>query len=206
MRDARKQPAEADGRVQRGARNHEAIAEAMYELVRTTHAPPTMEEVARRAGVGTRTVFRQFQDLDSLYRTMNERLLREIVSTISMTLPPGELESDVRALARRRAQVFEHMMPFRHATRGLRHTSAFLREQDARLAQMLRTMLEAIVRPHLGEDAESTLEVLDVLLSFEAWDRLRETQKLSAKAAERAIGDAAFALAMASKRKRKQAR
>ena len=169
----------------------------MYELVRTTHASPTMDEVARRAGVGTRTVFRQFQDLESLYRTINERLLREILSTVSLTPPSGELKSDLRALAHRRAQVFEHMMPFRHATRGLRHTSAFLREQDARLAQMLRSMLEAIVGPHLGEDAQSTVEVLDVLMSFEAWDRLRETQKLSAKAAERAIGDAAFSLATA---------
>jgi AcrR family transcriptional regulator len=202
MRDARKQPAEADGRVRRGARNHEAIVEAMYELVRTTHAPPTMEEVARRAGVGTRTVFRQFQDLDSLYRTMNERLLGEIMSTVSLTPPSGELEPDLRALAHRRARVFEHVMPFRHATRGLRHTSAFLREQDARFAQMLRAMVEAVVGPHLGEDAESALEALDVLLSFEAWDRLRETQKLSAKAAEVVISDAAFALATASKKKR----
>jgi AcrR family transcriptional regulator len=198
MRDAKKPTPEADGRVLRGARNHEAIAEAMYELVRTTHAPPTMEEVARRAGVGTRTVFRQFQDLDSLYRTMNERLLSEIMSTVSLAPPSGELEADLRALAHRRARVFEHMTPFRHATRGLRHTSAFLREQDVRLAQMLRAMLQAIVHSHLGEDAEDTLEALDVLMSFEAWDRLRETQKLSAKAAERVIADAAIALVAAS--------
>lgn len=191
---------EADGRVRRGARNHEAIVDAMYELVRTTHAPPTMDEVARRAGVGTRTVFRQFQDLDSLYRTMNERLLREILSMVSVTPPTGELEPDLRTLAHRRAQIFEHIMPFRHATRGLRHPSAFLREQDAHFAQMLRAILETIVGPHLGEDAQSTLELLDLLLSFEAWDRLRETQKLSAKAAEQTIGDAAVTLAMGSKK------
>ncbi len=190
----------ADGRVRRGARNHEAIVDAMYELVRTTHAPPTMDEVARRAGVGTRTVFRQFQDLESLYRSMNERLLGEILSMVSVTPPTGELESDLRALAHRRAQIFEHIMPFRHATRGLRHTSTFLREQDTRFAQMLRAMVETIVRPHLAEDAQSTLEILDLLLSFEAWDRLRETQKLSEKDAEQAIGDAALVLARGSKK------
>ncbi len=57
---------------------------------------------------------------------------------------------------------------------------------------MLRAVLETIA--HLGEDAQSTLEVLDALLSFEAWDRLRGNQKLSAKAAEQAIGDAGLAL------------
>jgi AcrR family transcriptional regulator len=200
MANPRKESGVADGRVRRGARNHEAIVDAMYELVRTTHAPPTMDEVARRAGVGTRTVFRQFQDLESLYRSMNERLLGEILSMVSVTPPTGELESDLRALAHRRAQIFEHIMPFRHATRGLRHTSTFLREQDTRFAQMLRAMVETIVRPHLAEDAQSTLEILDLLLSFEAWDRLRETQKLSEKDAEQAIGDAALVLARGSKK------
>lgn len=190
---------DGDGRVRRGARNHEAIVDAMYELVRTTHAPPTMDEVARRAGVGTRTVFRQFQDLDSLYRTMNERLLREILAMVTLTPPTGDLATDLRALAHRRAKIFEHISPFRHATRGLRHASTFLREQDARFVHMLRAMLETTVRPHLGEAPESTLEILDVLLSFEAWDRLRETQKLGAKAAEQAIADAALALAKESK-------
>jgi AcrR family transcriptional regulator len=185
-----------DGRVRRGARNHQAIVDAMYELVRTTHAPPTMDEVARRAGVGTRTVFRQFQDLESLFRTMNERLLGEILGMVTLTPPTGDLATDLRALAHRRAKVFEHISPFRHATRGLRHTSTFLREQDARFTHMLRAMLETTVRPHLAEDAQSTLEILDLLLSFEAWDRLRETQKLGAKAAEQAISDAALALAM----------
>ena len=159
-----------------------------------------MDEVARRAGVGTRTVFRQFQDLESLYRSMNERLLGEILSMVSVTPPTGELESDLRALAHRRAQIFEHIMPFRHATRGLRHTSTFLREQDTRFAQMLRAMDETIVRPYLAEDAQRTLEILDLLLSFEAWDRLRETQKLSEKDAEQAIGDAALVLARGSKK------
>jgi AcrR family transcriptional regulator len=206
MREAReKQPVrrepagrEPDGRELRGARSHAAIAEAMYELVRTTHAAPTMEEVARRAGVGTRTVFRQFQDMDSLYRTLNERLLSEVVSLVAVVPPSGELEADLRALVSRRAQVFEHMTPFRRASRAMRHASAFLRGQDARLTQLLRAMLAAVVAPHLGTDAETTLEALDALTSFEVWDRLRDAQRLSPKLAERVVADAAVVLASAA--------
>ena len=52
-----------DGRVLRGARNHALIVQAIYDLVRAGNVAPTAEEVAARAGVGVRTIFRQFKDL-----------------------------------------------------------------------------------------------------------------------------------------------
>jgi hypothetical protein len=42
------------------------------------------------------------------------------------------------------------------------------------------------------------VEALEVLLSFEAWDRLRDQQKLSAKRAEAVLLGAATALATAT--------
>ena len=42
----------------------------MLELVRAGAISPNAEEVAERAGVGLRTVFRRFDDMDSLYREM----------------------------------------------------------------------------------------------------------------------------------------
>ncbi len=188
-----------DGRVRRGARNHEAIARAMYDLVRMTHLPPTVEEVARRAGVGTRTVFRQFEDLESLYRSLNDRLQGEILAMVSLAPPSGELEADLRALVARRARVFEHLTPFRRAGRLVRHQSPFLKEQDAMTARFFRAALEA----HLGPDVRGdALEALDALLSFEVWDRMRDAQGLTAKRAERVLADAAITLARAASSRR----
>lgn len=189
-----------DGRVLRGARNHEAIARAMYDLVRKTHLPPSVEEVARRAGVGTRTVFRQFEDLEALYRSLNDRLQREIMAMVSLAPPSGELEADLRALVARRARVFEHLIPFRRAGRLVRHQSPFLKEQDAMMARFFRVALEAHLGPEVRGDA---LEALDALLSFEAWDRMRDAQGLSAKRAERVLADAAIVLARAASRSRR---
>jgi len=68
---ARKKSLEAsgngpDGRALRGARNRERIVEALLELVREGELLPTAEQVSQRAGVGTRTVFRHFDDMESL--------------------------------------------------------------------------------------------------------------------------------------------
>ena len=55
---------EADGRVLRGARTRERIVDAVFELVSEGTVRPTAEEVASRAGVGIRTVFRHFDDME----------------------------------------------------------------------------------------------------------------------------------------------
>jgi AcrR family transcriptional regulator len=51
--------------VQRGARNRAAIVAALLELVGEGELEPTAEQVAERACVGTRTVFRHFADMES---------------------------------------------------------------------------------------------------------------------------------------------
>lgn len=187
--------AKTDGRVLRGERNHALIVQAIYDLIRAGNVQPTAEAVADRAGVGTRTVFRQFEDMETLYRSLGERLRIEVMALIELTPATGRLVEDLRTIVGRRARVYEHLTPFRRANRVVRHTSAFLQQQDAELSGLLRAALEAIVGPHLGRDAGDTMEALDLLLSFEAWDRLRDEQKLSVRRAEQVLVEATTALA-----------
>lgn len=198
--------AASDGRVLRGERNHAAIVQAIYELVQATHLPPTVEEVARRAGVGTRTLFRQFEDLESLYQSLHDRLEGEIIALALPVEPSGQLEDDLRALIARRARIYEHMTPFRRAGRIARSTSAFLKDRDARATRVFRAMLVAVVGPHFppalaARDGAQSIEVLDVLLSFEAWDRMRDQQGLSVDRAKRVLLNAALAIVDAAKRR-----
>jgi AcrR family transcriptional regulator len=191
---ARRAAKPPDGRVLRGARNHALIVQALYALLREGNVQPTAEEVAKRAGVGTRTVFRQFEDMESLYSSLGDRLQAEIMALIDLTPPEGDLAKDVRVLVARRARIFEHLTPFRRAGRLVRHTSAYLQDQDATITAIFREAMAAILGPHLSDDAADTFEALDVLLSFEAWDRLRDQQRLSAKRAEQVLVKAATAL------------
>ena len=64
----------SDGRVRRGERSRDQIVGALLELVQEGFLRPAAEQVARRARVGTRTVFRHFEDMDSLNPEINQRL------------------------------------------------------------------------------------------------------------------------------------
>ncbi len=187
-----------DGRVRRGTRNHEAIMQALSDLIKETHLPPSIADIAQRAGVGTRTIFRQFEDVETLYQKISERVLRDVTSMPFPTAPSGDLEHDLRMLVARRARIFEHITPFRHAGQLVKHQSAFLQKQNETLTQIFRTALMAVVSPHIGDAACNIIEALDTLLSFEAWDRLRCQQKLNSEQAEHVLADAALVLAKAA--------
>lgn len=107
-----------DGRVQRGATSRERILQAIYEIVRSGQVRPTAEEVAERAQVGLRTVFRHFSDMDTLRDDLTARVAAEIRSMLLETaVPPDTLEESVSAICQRRARIFEHIAPFRRAVR-----------------------------------------------------------------------------------------
>lgn len=186
--------AQADGRAQRSARTQAAITRAVYDLVRAQSRFPTVLEVARHAGVGERTVFRQFRDLETLAASIHALVVPEVLLLARTAPPTGDLHADVIELVSRRARIFEFITPFQRAVRahgaGLRLAS----EQNAAMAATMRAATEATLGPHLGDRPHDTLEVIDLLLSFDAWDRLRAVQKLEAAYAERVLRQAVLVL------------
>jgi hypothetical protein len=65
----------------------------------------------------------------------------------------------------------------------------------------LRAAMLGVLQPHLGTEAEDTIEALDLLLSFEAWERLRHQQEVSVKRAQRILAAAALTLVTAARAK-----
>jgi AcrR family transcriptional regulator len=190
---AKPEPEVADGRRRRGMDNRARIVAAMMEMVRADEIAPSAERVAARADVGLRTVFRHFQDMDSLYREMSLAIEREIRAIIDQPLqsPPGPAR--VVELIGRRARAFETIAPFRRAAEAFRHRSKFLGTDYARLVTQLRAILERELPPEAARDPLK-LEALDLLLSFEAWARLRRDQGLSVDQAKAVLESAARAL------------
>ncbi len=179
----------SDGRRQRAARSHTAIVDAVYELVRTSGEPPDIAAVAARAGVGVRTVFRQFSDLETLHRSINERIAHDVQALLEQPTP--DATSPLAASIARRARVFEHITPFRRAARLARPTSRFLTEQEALIAAVFRGALRDVVGDDIDDDV---FEALDLLLSWETWERLRRTQGLSVRHAQQVVSVAASTL------------
>jgi AcrR family transcriptional regulator len=182
----------SDGRVRRGERSREAIVAALFELVGEGSLQPTAQQVAERAGVGIRSVFRHFADMDRLFAAMDARLRAEVVPLLREEPPPGTLRERARALVQRRAQVFERIAPYKRSANVQRWRSPFLRARHAAMARELRADLLRWL-PELGRAPEE-LAALELLTSFEAWDRLRSEQRLSRERAEAALERAVLAL------------
>ena len=179
-------PEAGDGRTRRRERNRERVLEALFALVREGYCRPTADQVAERAGVGRRTVFRHFDDLESLFAELATQVREEARKsrvTVDLARP---LRDRVRELVARRASLFEDLAPFRRANRSQLWRSPVLRSFEVENNLELRKeLLHAI--PELQKASRDSAEGVEMLTGPEAWDRLREAQSLSSAEAETTI-------------------
>ena len=136
--------------------------------------------MADRAKVGLRTVFRHFNDMDSLYREMSAVIEAELRGIIAQPFKAKDWQGRVLELVQRRASVYERIAPFRRAADVHRLRSNVLEADHARFAALAREILRREMPAEAARD-KARFEALDMLLSFEAWVRLRRDQGLSAK-------------------------
>jgi AcrR family transcriptional regulator len=172
-------PPTTDGRRLRGQDNRARIVEAMLEIIGSGEPVPGAEQVAARANVGLRTVFRHFKDMDSLYSEMSDVIEGEVYSVVDQPFQASDWRGRVIELVARRGTVFENIGPFKRASDIFRHRSRFLDADNTRLVTALRDILKRELPAEVVADP-IRLEVLDLLLSFESWSRLRREQGLTA--------------------------
>jgi len=187
----RHEPA-GDGRVRRSQRSGQAIVEAVLSLVGEDILEPTAQQVAKRARVGIRTVFRRFADMESLFAEMEARLHAEALPLLIGGRPEGGVRDRALALVRRRVAFFERIAPYKRSGNLKRWRSPFLRDRHARLVRVLRAELLRWL-PEVGHAAALT-DALDLVTSFEAWDRLRSEQALGRARAQAAVERTVLAL------------
>ncbi|MGH7023235.1 MAG: TetR/AcrR family transcriptional regulator [Caulobacteraceae bacterium] len=179
-------PPHPDGRRRRSQDSRARIVSAMLDLVRAGEVSPVAEQVAARAGVGLRTVFRHFKDMDGVYREMAVAIEAELSAMLRPRLRGETWRQRLADLIDRRALAFETIAPFKRAADAHRVGSAFLEARHARLTAASRAILREALPPAVAGDT-TTLECLDLLLSYETWSRLRREQHLTPRRARATI-------------------
>ncbi len=182
-----------DGRVRRGEANRERILEALYELVGEGVSQPTAEQVAKRAGVGERTVFRHFEDMETLYAEINARLRQEYGPLLGEPVREGPLEARVASLVERRVRVFDHALPYFRAAQRHRARSKYLREEYTHTRRQLREELVRQLAPEI-EASGDLVEAIELLVTPDAYDRLRGEQRLGRERVTQLLERAVLAL------------
>lgn len=175
-----------DGRRERSRSSRAKIVRAMLELVGGGNIAPSAAQIAVAAGVGLRSVFRHFDDMETLYREMADQIEATVLPITLQPLEATEWRDRVRELAARRAMVFEMILPYRLSANIRRFESAFLMEGYRRMLALERSLLEAVLPPAVLAD-KVQVDMLLVPLSFQTWRLLRHDQQLEVPSATRIV-------------------
>lgn len=178
--------AKTDGRHQRSERSRRQIVDALLKLIARGEMNPGAAQVADEAGVGLRSVFRHFEEMDTLYREMTAQIEAEVMPEVMAPFIAKDWRGKLGEMVERRVRVFERIMPYRVAGAARRFQSDYLMQDYKRAVALEQAALKAILPKAIVKDGD-TLAALDLVLSFESWRRLRQDQRLSPAKAEAAM-------------------
>lgn len=174
------EPASTDGRRARSAASRRKIIAAMSDLIAAGDPNPSAAAVAKHAGVGLRSVFRHFDDKDSIFREIDEIVVGAFQPVMEAPYKSDQCQGQLFELIERRAQLYEAIAPFRLATQPARKKSKFLRENYRRHYQGEKRMLDAILPDPIKTDTRIGRSIL-IATSFDSWRLLRQDEELSQK-------------------------
>ena len=173
---------EPDGRHLRTERSRQAFIDEALALVRAGVLEPTAQQVAERTGVGVRTFFRHFADMEALFAAADKHIRQQSEARFLGGDREGSPEERIVHVIERRANAYEIEKYSALSVAALSWRYDTLRKNYARYQHGLRIDLDDWL-PELKKLPRSRREALDAATSFEMWHRLRVHQGVGKAAA-----------------------
>jgi AcrR family transcriptional regulator len=179
--------AKIDGRRLRSERTRLAIIEAYLELLRRNSVMPTAAQLADQAGCSVRSIFERFSDLDALsLATADYAIAQGQAEAVARNID-GDRPTRIHSHVETRALACEKWLPLWRIITSLDQDAEMrTRVVLVRLANIERMkLMYRLELASLREAArDQLLTALAVLISFESWDQMRHTFRLSTEAAQ----------------------
>ena len=169
-----------DGRRLRSERSRQAIIDASLALIEEGVLVPTAQQISERAGVGIRSFFRHFSDMENLFATADEQNRASIEALFVGGDRDGSTEERILHAVECRANGYENQKNIVLTTAAQSWRYEILRKNYARYQRGLRKDLDNWL-PELKTVSPHRREMIDAATSFEMWHRLRVHQGLSKK-------------------------
>jgi AcrR family transcriptional regulator len=144
-----------DGRTLRRTRNRTAVIAALLAIIREGNLRPSASEIADRAGVSHRSIFRYFDDLDDLRQTAIDQAFSEARPLAGIPdIGSGTLEQRIAAIVDARMTLFESVDETMQLARTQAPSMPSIDEGIAEIAQAFRTQ----VAQHFAQELAATQE------------------------------------------------
>ena len=145
----------------------------MFDLIVEGHLPPAVDQVARRAGVSTATIFRYFGTLDDLQQETVARFVERFDHLLEIDRPgEGSATSLVRRFVDSRITLFSTVGPVMHLAwvRSLDQPriAAAVRENRRRLRDATEEHFASALGPR-STRRNGLVDAIDGMCSIESW-------------------------------------
>lgn len=192
-------PRGIDGRSARRERNSEAVLDAAHSLFVEQQRVPLVEDVAARAGVSLRSVYRYFPDTGQLMAAALARRTRSVEKDWHLPrLGEGTLEERVERFVDHRLHLYEVSGGTIRAAYALAGREPVIAEQVERRRNqaMAQTRLHFTVETDTLSPpvAEAVIACLEALCQFESLELLRVHQGMSRERAREVLVSGVTAL------------
>jgi AcrR family transcriptional regulator len=168
-----------DGRRARRHRSRDLAVDALLDLLGEGVVRPTAQQVAERSGVSLRSIFRIFDDVESLNAAACARQVSRVRHLFVDVPGEGSLEDRIGAVVAINGRLYESIAPVRRAALREAPGSPALQDQLARARGWVRGEVERVFADELRDGGRDAMAAVELALSFEAWDQLRSAQRLS---------------------------
>jgi AcrR family transcriptional regulator len=168
---------DVDGRRARRDRNRLAVLDALAALHREGVYDPSTADVARRAGISERSLYRYFDDVADLSRAVFEHQLELAQPLLSIDVPAGAATpAKINALVATRLRLYETIGPAGRAARVVAPRNDVIAARLNEARAFLRAQIGRLFADELGALPPSrrtaSHAAIDVLCSFEAYELL----------------------------------
>ena len=181
-----------DGRNLRRDRNRHDIVDALLTLYESGEIEVSAAQIAKRANLSERSLFRYFADVDDLYRAAFDAQFERVKGFAKISaFGHGTVSEKVEHFVEQRLRLFNAISKIGRASRALAHRNPLIQELLHKSRLDLRQQTMRHFRTELAElpkaDRVGAVAAIEVLCSYESFDLMRHDQGLSAAATKSAL-------------------
>ena len=176
--------AKQDGRNLRSINSQKLIVDACIKLFKEGNLEPTAQQVADASGVGIRTVFRQFDGMENLFKAVDAVLSKDYDFNVKYD-PSASFKARLQTITNHMNTGYEKHKLIMFMTVSKMWKYEFLRKNYLMYQDRIKDKTEEVLPEVLGFDNESK-HLFHASLSFAMWTRL-QGQKLNSDQIKKAM-------------------